>query len=103
LVGMFLPIGLVAPDPDPAPAPGRTLQLPYGEAQCVRLVMDLARRTRRGVRVVDVSQPAPAGAPGPLPPGRDEFYPILVAPGGDRLAGEPDFTPGRVRRFLKHG
>ena len=76
-------------------------RLPEVQLQCVVLVLEAAQRIGRSVRLVDISRPpSPGEPPGPRPDA-EEFFPILVGPDGARLAGELEFTPGKVRRFLK--
>ena len=94
----FLAGSLAFPD-TPVKGPP-TDELPREEAQCLRLVLDLAQRTGRTVEVIDVSRalaPRDVLEDGEGSPG---FFPVLIRPDGARLAGESDFTPRRVRRFL---
>lgn len=98
LTGGFFPGSDPAP-PENATHPG--VGLPRGEAQCLRLVLDLARRTETIVRVVDVSNELVPRDIVETASGEPRFFPILVRPDGMQLAGEEDFIPGRVRKFLK--
>ena len=101
LKSMVLPTGLSGGKGDAqAPAPPGADELPRQQAFCVRLVLDLARRVGCAVRVVDVSRPTSLHEVLETPPGESEGFPVLVRPDGDRLSGEEEFTPRRVRRFL---
>lgn len=83
-------------------SPEEVDRLPEVQLQCVVLVLDAARRIGGSVRLVDISRPrSPDEPPGPRPDA-EEFFPILIRPDGARLAGELEFTPGKVRKFLKH-
>lgn len=83
------------------PGPPPQIGLPPQESQCLALVLDLARRMRTPVRVIDASRElVPRDI---LEDGRGEprFFPVLVRSDGARLSGEEEFLPGRVKRFLK--
>lgn len=74
--------------------------LPRQQSQCLAMVLDLARRARRTVRVVDVSRESVPREVVEDPGGEPRFFPILVRPDGAQLSGEEEFTPSRVKRFL---
>ena len=69
------------------------------QAQCVRLVLDIASKSGRSVHLIDVSRQEVPQSDLESRLGGDRF-PILVRPDGARLSGEEAFTPGRVRRFV---
>ena len=84
---------------DPSAYEGLQEGLSLVEEQCLRLVLDIARRLGRPVHVVDVNHQD-------VPPAEIERYlgeppfPVLVRPDGTRLAGSEYFTPRSVRRFI---
>lgn len=102
LGSMLLPSGLLGDRPEKRePASGQAVkELPLEQAQCVRLVLDVARRRRCPVQVIDVSRQSMPGAVIETRLGDTEPFPILVRPDGARLSGLAEFTPGSVRRFL---
>jgi hypothetical protein len=76
------------------------LQIPYDQAQCVRLVVDIAAQKNDVVQVVDVSGAGVSASDVERAIGTGGSYPILVRPDGAWLEGPEYFTPSRVRRFL---
>jgi hypothetical protein len=86
---------------EPTPEPILETGLSASEAQCVRLVYDLAERVRRSVRLVDIGDPPMPESAVEAKFGSWATFPILVGPDGARLAGQENFTPKIVRRFLK--
>jgi hypothetical protein len=75
-------------------------RVPRQQIQCVQLVLDIAKRYSKQVRVVDVNHRRAIEPP--LTPGLvDKPFPILVRPDGQQLVGEAEFTPGRIRKFLR--
>lgn len=103
MASMVVPgIGLRARRPDPsAPTREDGMEIPYGQAQCVRLVRDLAERAGYVVEVVDVTAPGVSLGEVERRVGTGGVYPILVRPDGSWIEGEENFTPSRVRKFLK--
>ncbi len=96
------PPGAVPPlgEADPSMTDDRPWHLPPQQLRCVDLVLQLARRQRKRVTVVDVNR---AGAQQPLVDrwvGANDVLPLLVRPDGARLGGVEQFVPQRVRRFL---
>ena len=77
------------------------LQLPHDQAQCVRLVADLAARRQDILQVVDVSGSGFSVVDVERAIGTGGAYPILVRPDGDWLEGPEYFTPSRLKKFLK--
>jgi hypothetical protein len=74
--------------------------IPIPQAQCVRLVLDIAQSVRKTVSFVDVNRPA--GFDGLVQQwvGSDHPLPLLARPDGARLQGLGEFVPRAVRRFL---
>ena len=81
-------------------SPARGDEVPVEQARCARLALDLARRARIPLRVVDVARELAPRDVVETSDGEPPFYPILVRPDGAGLSGESDFIPGRVRAFL---
>ncbi len=75
--------------------------VPSGLVASVELVIDVARRERRPLTIVNVDRP------GEALPIVDRFvrpsdvFPVLVRADGERLAGEQEFTRSGLRRFLR--
>ncbi len=106
LATVFLPFsGLLMPRG--ASAAGILAQpgepLPPIARQCIRLVLDLAKRKQWSVQVVDISQEKAAETQILAWLGPDVHLPVLLRPDGARLVGEEQFTPGRIRKFLADG
>lgn len=116
--GSFVPLGLMLKSPTgplikpgqgppysaesalPPEPKGDSWRLPPQQIQCVNAVVDLARRERRTLTIVDVDR---AGARQPLVDrwvGSDDILPILVRPDGARLEGLENFGPRQLRRFI---
>lgn len=74
----------------------------YGDQAAIgRMVLTLAQECGVSVKVVDVDR---SGADADLVRrfvSADDDLPVLVRPGGARLAGEESFTPPRVAEFLQ--
>ncbi len=101
LARFLMPMSLYPPTPDSPSLSSPDGELTPMEAQCLWLVLDMANRLHRPVEVIDVSHVA-------VPPetfddgeGDMLLFPVLIRPDGAHLSGEHDFTPGRVRNFLK--
>lgn len=92
----------------PAPAGSDAFQqpgaqpwsLPVLQAQCVRLVLDIARSVRKTVEIVDVNRPIGSEALVEQWVGPDRTLPVLVRADGARLQGPEEFVPRTVRRFM---
>ena len=96
LYRMFVPLGR----PPPTAPPARGTEVLGEQARCARLVLDLADRAHRTVRVVNVSQPGNDTALVARHVGAEPCFPIPVSPDGRRLEGEWEFLPSTVKRFL---
>lgn len=103
LASMVVPgIALKGKPPDPSiPARSDGLEIPYEQAHCVRLVYDLARRLDYSVQVVDVTDPSVARSDVERLIGTGATYPVLLRPDGFWLEGQENFTPSKIRKFLK--
>ena len=106
LLGFFVPISVstrsqaaAPPEADLAPF-GSEHGLSGPEAQCLALVLDLARRNHRSVYVVDVNHQERPASEIESELG-DPPFPVLLGPDGARLVGTDSFTPRNVRRFLR--
>ena len=106
LLGFFLPFPVstrfsaaAPPEADLAPF-GSEHGLSSPEAQCLALVLDLARRHHRSVYVVDVNHQERPASEIESDLGEPPF-PVLLRPDGARLEGTDSFTPRTVRRFLR--
>ena len=106
LLGFFVPIPVsarfraaVMPEADLAPF-GSEHGLSRPEAQCLALVLDLARKLHRSVYVVDVNHQERPASEIESDLG-DPPFPVLLRPDGARLEGTDSFSPRSVRRFLR--
>jgi hypothetical protein len=77
------------------------MRLPPDQVRCVRELLKIAGQEGRTVTVVDVNEPTAnkdliAGWVGPT-----DVFPLLVRPDGARLAGDENFRPQKLRRFVR--
>lgn len=76
-------------------------RIPPDQMTCLNLVHEVAQRYHREVLLVDVNR---AGDEQPLVDqyvGPNDALPLLVRSDGARLDGEENFTPAKVRQFLR--
>ena len=82
------------------PEEARPWTLPAPQAQCVRLVMDIAESVQRRVALIDVNNSAGHDDIVRKWVGTDGLLPLLVRPDGARIQGLGEFVPRAVRRFM---
>jgi hypothetical protein len=98
---MFIPIIIVhhRSDYDRAEA-ARQARVPYEQAHCVRLAVDVGTRLHYAVEIVDVNAPEVAQLDVQRVIGTGAVFPVLVRPDGRWIEGVENFTPAKVRKFL---
>jgi hypothetical protein len=104
LSSMVVPALVLRPRPSVSvrmPPELAPLHLPLDQAQCVRLIVDLAAQQSSVIRVVDVSALGISEEEVQREIGTGGAYPILVRADGAYLAGPEYFTPSRLRKFLR--
>lgn len=74
--------------------------IPPEHVRCAQQVLDVAKRSKREVRIVDVNRPGDDGALVARYVDVNDVLPILVRSDGARLEGEEAFTRSAIRRFL---
>jgi len=113
--GLVFATGLIPPPPRPpveespqgrnaSDQPPLTDSRPWhlapAQMASLQVVLDAAKRQRRGVFVVDVNRPGVYQSLVERHVGPDDVLPLLVRPDGARLEGQESFDPARVRRFI---
>ena len=98
---MFFPVGLLRrrSDYDQALAAAH-VDVPYEQAHCARLAIDIASRLHYAVEVVDVNSPDLPISSVERVIGTGATFPVLVRPDGNWIEGAENFTPSKVRKFL---
>ncbi len=85
------------------PAGGHPWEFPADVRPCLELVLELAKKLGRTVKIVDVNRPEDDAHLVGQWVGPSRVLPLLIAPSGARLEGLGAFSPGNVRSFLARG
>jgi hypothetical protein len=100
-------VGSPSHPPTPKATPGEAVtdqtpwHLPPPEAQCVAVVVAIAAEVRRSVVIVDVNRTEGHADLVERWVRPYDLFPFLVRSDGQRLEGQGEFTPRKVRRFLR--
>ncbi len=75
-------------------------QFPVQQRMCVELVLEMAQRLGRSVKVIDVDWAGDDRGYVTQWRATEALLPLLISPDGRRLEGIESFVPAEVRRFL---
>ena len=88
-------------DEEPLPSGEPPWRLPPEEIHCVNLVLEMANLEASTVLVVDVDRAGDHQYLVDRWVGADQVTPLLVRSDGSVLDGIENFTPGKVRQFIR--